>query len=432
MAPAAACQHRQSIVGSPHLTKLVAALSLVFILQLAAQQIVTMWSDKRSKLVLAFASVSGTAALAQDVDLSWHAPSQSQLNNLTQVLSGSGVYGFIYNTSVTPDEKYGTYNWCNMPHARAKEYKKPGDEYQLKYVELVGPSLFLSLSLTLSPSLPPSFPPLSPSVSVSEPLPQTNLSQIHRHHKRTPYSSNSFPVESYRWNCDDQGLYFYGQPFSSANKAADSYWQEFISPINPFVPSGWVGTCQFPQITASGLDDSWQHGADLYALYHGLLGFLPGRDEDWRGKVTYRVTTNVITSQVAGMVINGMWGTTDSVPLAVQASAVDSLEPTYGCGTASNLFNNIKSSNNPAWADHLEGRVRPLRHAGRHLWRQPQRRWLPCQLRPLLRQPERASVPRQAPAVQACQRREQHHLRDAGPHRRGLPLRPLGVQPDLP
>ena len=179
------------------------------------------------------------------------------------------------------------------------------------------------------------------------------MAKVHRHHKRTPYSSNSFPVESYQWNCDDQGLYFYGQPFNSANKAADAYWKEYISPTNPFVPSGWIGTCQFPQITAPGLDDSWQHGADLYALYHDTLGFLPGRDEDWRSKVTYRVTTNVITSQVAGMVINAMWGTTDSVPIVVQASSVDSLEPTYSCGTASNLFNAIKSSSNPAWAAHL-------------------------------------------------------------------------------
>ncbi|KAH8883803.1 histidine acid phosphatase [Thozetella sp. PMI_491] len=270
-----------------------------------------MWSDRRSTLLLAFVSATG-GALAQDVDLSWHAPSQSQINNLTQVLSGTGVYGFIYNSSTTPDAVYGTYNWCNMPHARAREYKKPASEYELKYVEL-----------------------------------------IHRHHKRTPYQSNTFPVESYRWDCDDQGLYYYGQPFNSANKAASSYWKGYISPINPFVPSGFVGSCQFPQITATGLDDSWQHGADLYALYHDLLGFLPGRGDDWRSKVTYRVTNNVITSQVAGMVINGMWGSASDVPLIIEATGVDSLEPQYSCSSASNAFNTIKSSSNPAWAQHL-------------------------------------------------------------------------------
>lgn len=177
-------------------------------------------------------------------------------------------------------------------------------------------------------------------------------SQMQRHHKRTPYSSNAFPVEPYQWNCDDQGLYYFGRPFGGKD-AAQGYWDGYISPINPFKPSGWIGSCQFPQITASGLDDSWQHGQDLYDVYHDLLGFLPGRSEDWRSKVTYRVTTNVITSQVAGMVINGMWGATDSVPLTVQASAVDSLEPTYSCGVSSNLFNAIKSNSNSDWAAHL-------------------------------------------------------------------------------
>lgn len=104
--------------------------------------------------------------------------------------------------------------------------------------------------------------------------------------------------------------------------SADTYWQGYVSPINPFVQSGWIGTCQFPQITSGGLDDSWQHGQDLYAVYHDLLDFLPGREGNWRSKVVYRVTQNVITSQVAGMVISGMWGTTESVPLVVEVSPV--------------------------------------------------------------------------------------------------------------
>jgi hypothetical protein len=74
-----------------------------------------------------------------------------------------------------------------------------------------------------------------------------------------------------------------------------------------------LGTCQFPQITAGGLDDSWQHGKDLYGVYHDLLGFLPD-DSD----VTFRVTQNVITSEVAGMVINGMFGTEGEFPLLIE------------------------------------------------------------------------------------------------------------------
>jgi 2-phosphoxylose phosphatase len=163
-------------------------------------------------------------------------------------------------------------------------------------------------------------------------------------------------VEPYHWDCDDQGLYYYGQHIptdSGKGVSSSTYWDGFMSDINPFVPSGWIGSCQFPQITSGGLDDSYVHGADLYGVYHDLLGFLPDRDADWRSKVQYRVTTNQITSQVAGMVVSGMWGTAADVPLLVQADTVDSLEPAYTCTAASNLFSAIKSSSNQAWEDHL-------------------------------------------------------------------------------
>ena len=70
-------------------------------------------------------------------NLGWHPPVQTSVNNLTHVLGDSGVYGFIYDTSETPDDRYGTYNWCNMPHARKTEYVKPSSDYELVYVELV-------------------------------------------------------------------------------------------------------------------------------------------------------------------------------------------------------------------------------------------------------------------------------------------------------
>jgi len=138
--------------------------------------------------------------------------------------------------------------------------------------------------------------------------------QIHRHHKRTVYASNSFPVESYPWNCDDEELFYYGQP-KAGNKSTPTYWQGYQSPTNPFIPTGFLGTCQFPQITAAGLDDSWQHGHDLYGVYHDLLGFLP---DDANEKVSFRVTQNVITSEVAGMVVNGMFNTQNGVPLLIE------------------------------------------------------------------------------------------------------------------
>lgn len=248
-------------------------------------------NPRASFMAAVAAALARHSNAAATVDLSWHAPNATFINNLTQVIGGSGIYGYIYDSSETPDEEYGIYNWCNMPHVRKTEYKKPSSEYKLQYVELVSfrMSKFLISLLTF------------------------NL-QIHRHHKRTVYASNAFPVESYGWDCNDEGLFYYGKPFPG-KKPAHTYWQGYISPVNPFVPSGFIGTCQFPQITSGGLGDSWQHGKDLYEVYHDLLGFLP---DDANEKATFRVTNNQITSQVAGMVINGMFGIEEDHPLLIQ------------------------------------------------------------------------------------------------------------------
>lgn len=259
-------------------------------------------------------SQSEPSAVMPTVDLSWHAPAQSLVNNLTNAISATGVHGYIYNTSTTPVSQYGIYNWCNMPHVRKDIYIKPSSGYELAYVEL-----------------------------------------IHRHHKRTPYASNAFPVESYPWTCTDEGLFYFGRSFEpSAPSSAETYWKGFTSALNPFVPSGFQGDCQFPQITSEGLEDSHQHGADLYAVYHDLLNFLPDRsDPSWREQVSYRVTTNQITSQVAGMVIGGMFAPASAVPLLVQNSNIDSLEPAYRCPSANAAFNSIRSHSNPTWQAHL-------------------------------------------------------------------------------
>lgn len=71
------------------------------------------------------------------VDLSWYAPNATGINNLTQVINGSGVYSFIFNSSDTTEHEYGIYNWCNMPHVRATEYPQASSEYELHYVEVV-------------------------------------------------------------------------------------------------------------------------------------------------------------------------------------------------------------------------------------------------------------------------------------------------------
>jgi acid phosphatase len=102
-----------------------------------------MRSNPRKSFIAAVAASLARHGNAQSVDLSWHAPNATAINDLTQAIGGSGVYGFIYNSSTTPDGAYGTYNWCNMPHVRATEYKKPSSEYKLQYVEVVSRAVVL-------------------------------------------------------------------------------------------------------------------------------------------------------------------------------------------------------------------------------------------------------------------------------------------------
>ncbi|KAL9110488.1 MAG: hypothetical protein Q9227_005032 [Pyrenula ochraceoflavens] len=199
-----------------------------------------------------------------------------------------------------------------MPHVREQEYVTPSTHFKLQYVEI-----------------------------------------IHRHHKRTPYASNTFPYETYAWNCDDEALFFYGVPASDGSSAQVT-WQVYISPSNPFPPVGFNGTCQFPQISGGGLQDSRQHGMDLYGVYHDLLGFLPDKVET--GQVLYRVTNNVITSQVAGQIVEGQYPSTSNSPVsvAIQPDSIDSLEPTYSCPSADSLYSSYAvGSSNPAWTSHL-------------------------------------------------------------------------------
>jgi hypothetical protein len=78
-------------------------------------------------------------ASAQDnsIDLGWHEPKKTWINDLGKVLNGNGTYGFGFNGSQLPTgTPYGTYNWCNMPHVRSQEYPKASEDYKLHYVEV--------------------------------------------------------------------------------------------------------------------------------------------------------------------------------------------------------------------------------------------------------------------------------------------------------
>ena len=50
---------------------------------------------------------------ATNVSRSWHAPNASQINNLGNVINGTGAYGFAFNGSdvTAANGYYGGYNW---------------------------------------------------------------------------------------------------------------------------------------------------------------------------------------------------------------------------------------------------------------------------------------------------------------------------------
>jgi hypothetical protein len=81
---------------------------------------------------------AAASCVSPSVDLSWYPSPITDVNSLSSLENNSGIYGFVFNSSTDPaGTSYGTYNWCNMPHVRSHEYKKPSSGYKLEYVEVV-------------------------------------------------------------------------------------------------------------------------------------------------------------------------------------------------------------------------------------------------------------------------------------------------------
>jgi hypothetical protein len=119
--------------------RLVAFYALVFICTAFTLFQLFDWDiDMRS--VMSFVSllcVPFVTSQNSTVDLGWHAPKKSWINDLEEVLNGTGTNGFLFNGSQLPaGTPYGTYNWCNMPRVRAQEYPKAIKEFELVYVEV--------------------------------------------------------------------------------------------------------------------------------------------------------------------------------------------------------------------------------------------------------------------------------------------------------
>ncbi|RWA03753.1 hypothetical protein EKO27_g11352, partial [Xylaria grammica] len=106
--------------------------ALLFVAYLVAQRF-TMGPSFPSVFRSALALGMGTGgSAAVDVDLAWYPPRNTSVNDLAAALRGPGVYGFIFNSSRTPDDEYGVYNWCNMPHVRGREYVRAAEEFELR------------------------------------------------------------------------------------------------------------------------------------------------------------------------------------------------------------------------------------------------------------------------------------------------------------
>lgn len=254
------------------------------------------------------------AGIASTPNIPVHiSPKDVDVGNLDKVLADSIASIGAYKASYVGPNDYGSYNYCNMPHVRASEYIVPSPEYELKYVEV-----------------------------------------IQRHHKRTPYQSNTFPREDTSLSCSSVHNFYFGQNSNFPDQNVEIGWSNYQDPINPFANgnSGFNGTCQFPQISDGGLNDSYYHGVDLYQNYFNIMKFLPQNYD--LSLVQYYVTSNVITSQVAGALVAGMYPpheNSEKVIVNIQRSDVDSLEPRYRCKGADNTKEGIFRE--AEWMEHL-------------------------------------------------------------------------------
>lgn len=251
---------------------------------------------------------------AQDARVPTHyAPVLNAITNLTLVFDDSlATNNGVYNGSYVPLVNYGVYNFCNMPHVRKLEYAVPESGFELQYVEV-----------------------------------------IHRHHKRTPYQSNCFPVEDTNLSCSSTRNFYQAKALQRPLENSNVAWANYQDPANPFafIDYGFNGTCQFPQISDGGLNDSYYHGKDLYENYFDNLAFLPEKYNS--SLVQFYATNNVITSQVAGALIAGMYPLelNENIDIHVQRDVSDSLEPGYTCDGADTVKAAIYAEN--GWTDHL-------------------------------------------------------------------------------
>ncbi|KAJ5675182.1 uncharacterized protein N7477_005116 [Penicillium maclennaniae] len=230
--------------------------------------------------------------------------------------SSIGTYGGIYKAPTngpTGGTPYGTYDYCSMPHPRTKEYELP-----------------------------------EPIANGSVKGKLVYLEYLQRHQRRSPY--NILPGgENQAYQCDNVRPYLYAGPNSDGStQPIPMYAQTYQDPTNPFTP-GVNGTCQYPQITIGGVQDGFQHGKDLWAVYGNKLGIIPKKPNN---RVWFRSSDSALTQASAGAVLRGVWPDYEgALPLHQMVASVDTVNEGYSCNAVSSTLSELESTTE--WKEHL-------------------------------------------------------------------------------
>lgn len=145
--------------------------------------------------------------------------------------------------------------------------------------------------------------------------------------------------------------YQYGGPNTNCGmQPIPMYTQTYQDETDPF-PADVNGTCQFPQITLGGVQDGYQHGQDLWAVYGEKLGLIPVSPR--AGRIWLRATDSPLTQGSAGAVLRGVWPDyKGALPLHLMEGGVDTVNEGYTCSAISSIQSRYKSTS--AWDAHLE------------------------------------------------------------------------------
>ncbi|KAJ5933633.1 hypothetical protein N7454_005962 [Penicillium verhagenii] len=227
-----------------------------------------------------------------------------------------GTHGGIYKAATdgpAAGSPYGTYDYCSMPHPREQEYKMPE---ALTNGSAKGKLVYLEY--------------------------------LQRHQRRTPY--NILPGgENQDYECDNVRPYLYaGSDSASGVQPVPMYAQTYTDPSNPFVYEV-NGTCQYPQITVGGVQDGYQHGKDIWAVYGEKLGLIPKTPNS---RVWFRSSESALTQGSAGAVLRGVWPKYEgALPLHQMESSVDTVNEGYSCSAIDTTLDAIESTTE--WNAHL-------------------------------------------------------------------------------